>query len=526
MGTQVPALLLALPWLCVFSLGPSPVVLQTLVSAMALLVVLGWAWWAAQQDPDAAAGELRAAVAYGWLLAALLSTAMALLQYFDWADGLQPWVSESHGVAFANLRQRNQFATLTLLGWSAAVCLMAQARAGWGRLGLFLAAALLLAGTAASHSRTGLMGLPLLLSLLALWWRFLVRSSRWLVLASLPLYVGWALVLPHFGGVPGEGWGALGRLAEGDAACSSRLTLWRNVLHLMAERPWTGWGIGELDYAHFITLFPGERFCAILDNAHNLPLHLAVEMGLPLAVLLCGAVVIWVLRQRPWAERAAPRQLAWMALAVLGLHSMLEYPLWYGPFQLAALLSIWLLLLPVAVEAGSNAHADSKKIGKFRQYASRLFAPIFVAIGMVALAAVAWDYWRISQLYLAAEQRSPAFAADPLGHARQSRLFAQQVQFAELTLTPLTQDNALSQYRLAQQVLHFSPEPRVIERVLEAALLLRRDEDVAFFLRRYQAAFPDASARWLQQQTALPTPQGSPQSSPTSRRASPTSARR
>ena len=28
-----------------------------------------------------------------------------------------------------------------------------------------------------------------------------------------------------------------------------------------------------MDYAHFVTLYPGERFCDILDNAHNLPLH-------------------------------------------------------------------------------------------------------------------------------------------------------------------------------------------------------------------------------------------------------------
>lgn len=36
-----------------------------------------------------------------------------------------------------------------------------------------------------------------------------------------------------------------------------------------------------------MTLFPGERFCVLLDNAHNLPLHLAVELGVPVAALLC-----------------------------------------------------------------------------------------------------------------------------------------------------------------------------------------------------------------------------------------------
>ena len=48
-----------------------------------------------------------------------------------------------------------------------------------------------------------------------------------------------------------------------------------------ASSPWLGWGWGELDYAHYATLYDGPRFCDILDNAHNLPLHLAVELGIP-----------------------------------------------------------------------------------------------------------------------------------------------------------------------------------------------------------------------------------------------------
>lgn len=52
-------------------------------------------------------------------------------------------------------------------------------------------------------------------------------------------------------------------------------------------------------------LYTGERFCAILDNAHNLPLHLAVELGVPMAAILCGGAAYAIWRQRPWAERDA-----------------------------------------------------------------------------------------------------------------------------------------------------------------------------------------------------------------------------
>ena len=113
--------------------------------------------------------------------------------------------------------------------------------------------------------------------------------------------------------------------------------------HLILQKPWTGWGWGELDYAHYITLFPGARFCVLLDNAHNLPLHLAVELGLPFALLVCGVASLWVWRARPWAETDPVRQLAWGILAVVGLHSMLEFPLWYGPFQIVTLWALALL---------------------------------------------------------------------------------------------------------------------------------------------------------------------------------------
>jgi len=157
--------------------------------------------------------------------------------------------------------------------------------------------------------------------------------------------------------------------------------LWANVWHLILQKPWTGWGWGELDYAHYITLFPGTRFCVLLDNAHNLPLHLAVELGLPLALLVSGLVLWWVWRARPWAETDPVRQLAWGILAVVGLHSMLEFPLWYGPFQLVTVLAVallWRWQLP----------------GWATSLAARRGAAAII-VGALALGAyVGWDFYR------------------------------------------------------------------------------------------------------------------------------------
>ena len=98
-----------------------------------------------------------APVALAWLLAALLSSAMGLMQYMGASAAGASWVNGAAlGEAFANLRQRNQFASLTNIGLLAVLGWAAQARVGskskvW-KTGLMLSTVLLALGNAASSS--------------------------------------------------------------------------------------------------------------------------------------------------------------------------------------------------------------------------------------------------------------------------------------------------------------------------------------------------------------------------------------
>ena len=52
----------------------------------------------------------------------MVSSAIGLLQYFGVAGTFSPWVNQTNfGEAFANLRQGNQFATLTNMALAALV---------------------------------------------------------------------------------------------------------------------------------------------------------------------------------------------------------------------------------------------------------------------------------------------------------------------------------------------------------------------------------------------------------------------
>ena len=522
MAALVVFLGLTLPWLNPLTWGPMTGAVPLWFSWVGASVALGViaatpAGWSAQRLMRLAAGA--------WLVAALISVLMGLMQYFGAVEFLRGWISPTPvGVAFANLRQRNQFASLTSMGLVALLWWVTchvtphtrsqrssstptslsqpleaapRLQANLHQLGTLGAALLLGVGNAASSSRTGLMQLALIAALTLIWGQLRHPAVRRTLLATVLVYGLASVALPWLAGLDPFGSGAWARLRDGDAACASRLTLWGNVLHLIAQKPWLGWGWGELDYAHFITLYPGERFCDILDNAHNLPLHLAVELGVPAAVLLCGAALWAGWRAKPWREADPLRRLAWSMVAVILLHSQLEYPLWYGPFQVALGLSVWFLWRTRASAASQEGKTDFhmgapvslgpnlKPFDLLAGVSIALIALFFIALSTYAT----WDYHRISQIYLSPAKRSAAYRENTLSKIQDSVLFKQQVRFAELTTTPLTPANAVRVHSLALALLHFSPEPRVIKKLIDSAELLGQRDEAEFYRVRFEAAF-------------------------------------
>lgn len=433
--------------------------------------------------------QLACAMAWGWLIAGLLSAAAAWIQFSGMSSQFAPWVSlTSPGEAFGNLRQRNLYATLTALGLCA-LCWLVRTQRGQPQPVLaIMAAAVLAAGNALSVSRTGLFELLLVVGALVAWGGFRDKALRPVLLAVIPAYAAGAIGLPRLLGLDAHV-DIFTRLTEGAPLCSSRSTLWANVLELIRQRPLTGWGWGELDRLHYEHLYDGVRFCGILDNAHNLPLHLAVELGLPVTFVLIAWAVAAVVRRRPWTPTSPLHQMAWTMLAVLALHSLLEYPLWYGPFQIAFGLAAGILWQAAALHPSSN---PTGRAAPWRGHAQRGAALAF----LLAIGAATWDYEKVRQIYLPPEQRSGFWSIDAFDLAGQCFFFRQAGQFAQLTMTTVNRENAPWVLASAQQSLSYSPEPRVIEKLVESAVMLGRDDLALAHLARYRAAFPDEHARW------------------------------
>ena len=469
-GWQMATVLaIAIPWLSPITWGPAPEMVQSLLSAIGGAVVLvGWNAYGPRWGTQVLARTL----ALGWLLAALLSAVAGLLQYFGLATDLvnagllNP---AAPGEAYANLRQRNQFASLMALGLVALLYLDAENRQANPsrpqRLAMGVLLLLLTAANVTSGSRTGLLQWVCIAALATVWSRRGSRSTMaWAWFATM-LYVFATLLLPQaLESVTGAHVAnAIERLQENDG-CEDRAILWRNMLELIAKRPWLGWGWNDLKFTHFMFPYHGARFCVLLDNAHNLPLHLAVELGVPAALLLCGGALVITIKAAPWRDTDPARHMAWGGLAIITIHSLLEYPLWYAPFQVATLMAVvflWRSRTPRPTSGPSTAGMGAN------------FAAATLLLAMVAY--TGWDYWRIGQLFVPEAKRAAAYRDNTLSKVQDSWLFQDTVRFARVTTTPVTPANARQMYADALQTMHLSPEPLVIIPLLESARLLGID---------------------------------------------------
>ncbi len=375
--------------------------LFVVLPAGSVVLVAGLIAGLAPRVPVQWVGGWFAACALGLLFAAALNSAVVVLQSFapHWYDDL--WIAgRADDRAFGNLRQPNLLATLTLWGMLAAGLFASSARWIFGVTVLVLTAVLIATG-----SRSGWLGLPIALVAIMLA-TMLGRSirRRWLVMALAACAAAMAVALVSVM------WITLMREGSLDST-SQRLSLWRDVLTLIAHEPWFGVGFGQLNFVWTLTPFPA-RTPNVFDHAHSLPLQLAVELGLPLTVLIL-AVALYSLFANRFNQHSALGSRRWLALGMLAVvlvHSLFEYPLWFAHFLLPTALVLALLVMPLS------------PVPKPAASARRSFARWPALVAVLGGCGVAWavqGYLQVVAVYRSASEPITAarLAAVAQGHA-------------------------------------------------------------------------------------------------------------
>ena len=317
------------------------------------------------------------------LLGAELNTLAGILQHYRWHTFLDSVITSKNSMAiYGNMAQPNHYANYIAMGLVSLGLLRMHLRT-WQAVLLALPLLYVLVMSGSRSSWLYLLGM----TALAFIWQLRDKSCRHLLNYSLLLLFGfglmhWVVELPFLAGSSGVT--TLQRLMTSDTHGSIRLYLWHESWLIFSQFPLLGAGLGQYSWQHFQLgpILQSTNITGLYNNAHNLIIQLAAEFGLAGVFILFGTLGMWL-----WSGRHTKVTLhhwwGYTVLAVLGLHSMLEYPLWYAYFMgIAAIL--------LGVLDSSTYRLELRSLG-------RISVAAIILLGLLSIVQLQQGYQRLER---------------------------------------------------------------------------------------------------------------------------------
>jgi O-antigen ligase len=410
-------------------------------------------------------------LAWSTLAGALLSAALGLAQWWGIPTPLQPFtLPQAHGRIYANTGQPNHLADYLCLGMASLIYL-----SSCGRLRLPIAAVaavplIVVLAVSGSKSVWFYLGAMLVLGVTYL----VLRPSReakriaWLSAAALAGFVLAQSLVGLAGNLAVTQIESIAVRTHTEGLFPAiRFRLWYEAWLMFRDAPLLGQGFRQFPWQHFLLnaqLPPPRLENIVYDNAHSLLFHTGAEFGcVGLLVLMAGICA--------WAKGLANREFSastwWLlsGVAILAIHSMLEYPLWYAYF-----------LGIVAVLLGAS---ESAAITIGRQ-TGRLVPVLILLLGWTATANTYWDYRTLQSLHRMQARDADADGKNATGvllELQQHSLFTPFVELALVRSIELNQERLGDKLTVNGTVMHFLPAADVVYR--QAVLLSLAGEQQA-----------------------------------------------
>lgn len=354
--------------------GP-PWIVTAYLSGFLLALLIGARW------ERASPGEMADGLFLAIGIAAVVSVGLQLHQWLS-LNILFIWdMGNSTTRPFANFGQPNMLATFLL--WAVLGAAWGLHRKYIGPYGALTLTLYLLFGVALTGSRTAWLAVAMVVAFAWIWRRLL--PNRWLpwITTGLGAYFwgcviakDWVLRILHLDALED-----LMRL-EGE----TRLQVWKVLFEAALLRPFTGYGWNQIALAHVEVAADNPPFYMLYAHSHNLFLDLILWCGIPLGLLLGGAMLWWIY-SRFKAVKRLEEALLFMMVMVVANHSLLEYPLAYA-----------YLLLPVGLVMGI---LDVRLAAPLFQIPGRWPAWSLAAALTLLLPLLVRDYLRVEASYLA-----------------------------------------------------------------------------------------------------------------------------
>ena len=276
----------------------------------------------------------------------------------------------------------------------------------------------------------------------------------------------------------------------GTGALPIRLQLFLYAWRMFLARPVLGVGFGEYAWNAFNLAadLPGPVTAGMDRHSHNVFLQLLAETGV--AGLLCVAVplVFWI-RRMPWRGLGVERCWALGVLAVMAIHSMVEFPLWHANF-----LGVFALVFGLLSPASWTLDASRLRRG----------ALLAVLVAGILTATRVWTDYRAFEHWLLARdadralgRRSGPGDIGALLTIREGSFFAPYIERVLSEATVLDAEGLSGKLALNTDVARTYPGPTVMYRQMVMLRLAGREEEATRVLRAAARVYPEWTPDWL-----------------------------
>jgi O-antigen ligase len=460
-------LLVALIWMQ-YALGLMPYLGQALTPSVhlvwaALLVLMG-----ALLRQRLGLEETVTVLAWALVAGGMVSALAGIAQHYQVASLVGTWVTPTRTAqVYGNMSQPNHYASYSAMSLACLAYLVGRGKLA--ALPAIVPGAVLTFAAALSGSRSMWIYLSAVLVLaIILHRRAPEPATRRLLLVCAVLPAAFAAtnaiaVLPWLLPPEATALTSLERLFSHVSGASVRFALWQEALWMFAQAPLFGAGFGQFAAQHFehSVLFGPVTDVGLPNNAHNIVLHLMAETGLIGASLIVGGIAFWLAGLR---GARASCELWWLLAmaAILALHSLLEFPLWYSYF-----LGIAAVVLGVGSMQG------------WRLGLARVGPPLVALVMAIGLINAVWtfrDFRRMEQLVFKryeaqAEVPAEAVFEEVLVDLYRDPMLAPYVDTVVAYAVTVSEDKLPEKLDLVERAVKFAPNANLTgQRALLLAL--------------------------------------------------------
>jgi O-antigen ligase len=422
----------------------------------ALAVMVGEIW--EQEAP----GQALDYVAVALTLAAIISLPLELMQWLglSWETPLIVMASSLRRPV-ANLAQPNLLADLFLMATVAVSWLRVQ-----GRLPTWLAltvAGLFLVGAGLTGSRAAWINVLVISGMVAYGNTCLKGLPTPRIVAVLCLVF---FIAVFAGPAIQHSLIPLGGAEYTLDSSHARLTAWNMMLHAAWERPWTGYGLGQITQVNFVfeENFGMER--ALYNQSHNIALDLILWLGIPL-----GAVALLALCRLLWVVvRVMPTLHHWHVTTIVLIavaHSLVEFPLQYTFF-----------LFPVALLLGTQ-YGSSVRV---QHRLSAIWPRGLWSVALVAVVCLVHDYALVERNFYALRFESRGFETSEAKAPPDTWVLDQMREHLRVSRLDPADVFTPQEFAHMEQVVRLTPGPFIMQKLAMAYALNKQPEKARFWL--------------------------------------------